>query len=113
MTSGGLFPAACVDYRQTFADALALSQYETASGGLLELSRRRTATHRPPPAKAVSTIHKAKGLSSEAVVLLPCDDKTFPNTAAARRKLYVALTRAVSSLTIVLPRTKVSPLFKV
>jgi hypothetical protein len=112
-TSGGLFAQASIDYRQTFADALALSEYETASDGLLELSRRRTAAHRPPPVKAVSTIHKAKGLSSEAVVLLPCDEKTFPNTAAARRKLYVALTRAVSSLTIVLPRTKVSPLFKV
>jgi DNA helicase-2/ATP-dependent DNA helicase PcrA len=65
-----------------------------------------------PPPKAISTIHKAKGLESKNVLLMPCDARHFGNTLAARLKLYVAMSRAMSSLTFVVSKTDPSPIFK-
>jgi superfamily I DNA/RNA helicase len=50
-----------------------------------------------PPAKAISIIHKAKGLECDAAILMLCDRSTFPENSASRW-LYVALGRAKSRL---------------
>ncbi|MDP2206612.1 MAG: ATP-binding domain-containing protein, partial [Alphaproteobacteria bacterium] len=65
------------------------------------------------PPKAISTIHKAKGLEFESVMLMPCDQRNFSHTRAARAKLYVAISRATSNLMVVLSRAQPSPLFKI
>ena len=57
-----------------------------------------------------STIHKAKGLECDGVIVMPCDAKTFPDTAEARCLLYVALSRAKRRLLLVVSPTAPSPL---
>jgi len=42
---------------------------------------------------AISTIHKAKDLECESVIVMPCDARTFPDKHDARCLLYVALSR--------------------
>ena len=101
-----------IDYSREFWDAVRLGQFNTADEGLAELARRRTSVRPLPPPKAISTIHKAKGLECAHVVLMPCDSKHFSNTLASRFKMYVAISRAMSSLTFVVSRTKQSPLIK-
>lgn len=66
-----------------------------------------------PAARAISTIHKAKGLECGSVVVMPCDAKTFPDKNDARCLLYVALSRAQKHLMLVLSRDNPSPLFKI
>ena len=46
-------------------------------------------------------------------MLLPCDRANFGGTKAARAKLYVALSRATTSLLLVVSKAKPSPLFKI
>ena len=60
------------------------------------IARRRTHARPKLPAKAISTIHKAKGLEFDNVMLLPCDRANFGHTKAARAKLCVAQPRYVS-----------------
>jgi superfamily I DNA/RNA helicase len=71
---------------------------------------QRTYSRPAPPAKAVSTIHKAKGLECDAVVVMPCDARTFPDSQEACCLLYVALSRAKSRLMLVVSRNAPSPL---
>jgi len=61
----------------------------------------------------VSTIHKAKGLECDSVVVMPCDAATFSGKNDARCLLYVALSRAKKRLMLVLSKDKPSPLFKI
>ena len=63
-----------------------------------------------PPDRAISTIHKAKGLECESVIVMPCDAKTFPDKPDARCLLYVAMSRARSRLLLVVSRENPSPL---
>ena len=65
-----------------------------------------------PPARAISTIHKAKGLECDSVIVMPCDAKTFPDKADARCLLYVALSRPKRRLALVMSKDNPSPLFK-
>ena len=65
------------------------------------------------PRRPISTIHKAKGLEFEHVMLLPCDAANFSNTRAARAKLYVALSRATSNMLLVVSPGQPSPLFMI
>jgi DNA helicase-2/ATP-dependent DNA helicase PcrA len=106
------FSDICLDHRREYFDAIALAEFDSPMDGLAELSHRRGARHPAPPAKSISTIHKAKGLECETVIVIPCDVVNFPDSPGARRKLYVAMSRATASLTLVVPRTNPSPLLR-
>lgn len=102
-----------IDHPKEFWEAARLGNFETAELGLAEITHRRTYTRPSPPVRAISTIHKAKGLECESVILLPVNADTFPDKEDARCLLYVALSRATHRLLLVLSRTNPSPLFVV
>jgi DNA helicase-2/ATP-dependent DNA helicase PcrA len=99
-----------LDCHHEFWDAVRLKEFENPSEGFAEISRRRSSMRQSVPAKALSTIHKAKGLECDNVLIIPCDADHFGDTHAARCNLYVAMSRASNSLTIVVSRKKPSPL---
>lgn len=99
------------DCEREFREASRLGSYPSPEEGLADITHRRTYSRPSPPARAISTIYKAKGLECESVILLPCDSKTFPDKPDARCLLYVALSRASHRLMIVLSRENPSPLF--
>jgi UvrD-like helicase C-terminal domain len=98
------------DLSKEFWEAVRLGDYESPDIGLAEITHRRTYTRPSPPARAISTIHKAKGLECESVILLPINADTFPDKEDARCLLYVALSRATHRLQLVLSRSNPSPL---
>ena len=99
-----------IDCPREFWDAIHLGQFDDATKGMAAISQRRTYNRPSPPAKTISTIHKAKGLECDDVVIMPCDAKHFSDTPAARSPLYVAMSRARRSLTIVVSSSNPSPL---
>lgn len=99
------------DNYSEFRDAILLGQFTDVEVGLKEIHRRRSFARPGPPERAISTIHKAKGLQCKNAIVLPCDGRRFDDTNYARCKLYVANSRARSSLTLVLSRRDPSPLF--
>lgn len=107
------FSAVRVHHAREFAEAVQLRRFEDANSGFAELARRRTHSRPRLPAKAISTIHKAKGLEFENVMVLPCDAANFSATKASRARLYVAISRATHSLMLVVSKANPSPLFKV
>lgn len=107
------FKDVCIDYTGELRDAIRLEGFTSAEEGLAEISRRRSFAHPMPPAKCISTIHKAKGLECDSALVIPCDAKHFSRTDYSRCKLYVALSRARRWLTLVVSRTSPSPLLKV
>ncbi len=102
-----------MDCYKEFWDAVRLGAFDDIDDGLTEITHRRTYSRPRPPDRAVSTIHKAKGLECGSVIVMPCDDKTFPDRFDARCLLYVALSRAKSRLMLVVSREKPSPLLAV
>ncbi|WP_128926453.1 ATP-binding domain-containing protein [Bradyrhizobium guangxiense] len=100
-----------LDCHREFWDAVRIGQFDNPADGLADLARRRAYARPQPPERAISTIHKAKGLECESVIVMPCDAKSFPDTAEARCLLYVALSRAKGELMLVLSPDKPSPLF--
>jgi DNA helicase-2/ATP-dependent DNA helicase PcrA len=104
------FDGAAVDHAVEYWDATRLGNFETADGGYTEITNRRAYSRPRPRPKAISTIHKAKGLQVESVILMPCDADTFPDRPDARCLLYVALSRATSRLMLVVSRDNPSPL---
>ncbi|MGI4878288.1 MAG: ATP-dependent helicase [Janthinobacterium lividum] len=100
-----------VHHSREFAEAIQLGRFEDPDDGFAEIARRRTHARPKFPKKAISTIHKAKGLEFESVMILPCDVDNFSNTKASRARLYVALSRATRSLMLVVSKAKPSPLF--
>ena len=100
------FKAVKIDCHREFWDAIRLAKFDTPDSGLAEITYRRTYARPQPPAKAISIIHTAKGLESDSVILLPCDNKTFPDKPDARCLLYVALSRARRRLMLVVSRDK-------
>lgn len=105
------FADVCVHHGREFAEAIQLGRFEDADDGFAEIARRRTHARPQLPMKAISTIHKAKGLEFENVMVLPCDSENYSNTKASRARLYVALSRATRSLMLVVSKAKPSPLF--
>ena len=105
------FEDIALDNRSEFRDAIRLGQFADADEAVKEIHRRRSFARPVPPDRAISTIHKAKGLQCENAFVLPCDRRRFGASDYARCKLYVALSRARRSLTLVLPRHDPSPLF--
>lgn len=99
------------DNFREFRDAIRLGDFSEVETGLAEITHHRTYARPKPPAKAISTIHKAKGLECDGVLLMPCDAKTFPDKEDSRCLLYVALSRAKKRLMLVLSRDNPSPLF--
>jgi hypothetical protein len=98
------------DCHREFWDAVNLGRYESAEIGLAEITHHRAYSRPKPPDRAISTIHKAKGMECESVIVMPCDSKTFPDKFDARCLLYVALSRAKSHLMLVISRNDQSPL---
>ena len=99
-----------IDCHREFWDAVRLGEFDDVETGLAQLSYRRTYSRPKPPDRAISTIHKAKGLECDSVIVMPCDAKTFPDNPDARCLLYVALSRATSRLMMVVSRNEPSPL---
>lgn len=106
----GTFADVETDCHKEFWDAVRLGEFETAEAGLAEITHRRTYSHPKPPERAISIIHKAKGLECDSVIVMPCDARTFPNKLDARCLLYVALSRAKSRLLLVVSPSKPSSL---
>jgi hypothetical protein len=104
------FKSVKIDYCREFWDAVRLGQFDDPDDGLAELSKCRTYSRCSLPAKAMSTVHKAKGFECKDVLIMPCDAKHFSNSQAARCRLYVAMSRAQCSLTFVISRKNPSPL---
>ena len=102
-----------VHHGREFAEAIQLGRFDDADDGFAEIARRRAHTRPQLPVKAISTIHKAKGLEFENVMVLPCDADNFSNTKASRARLYVALSRATRSLMLIVSKAKPSPLFNI
>jgi DNA helicase-2/ATP-dependent DNA helicase PcrA len=110
--TNSVFSDVKIDCSKEFWDAIHLGKFENIDTGLAEITHRRTYTRPKPPEKAISTIHKAKGLECESVILMPCDAKTFPDKPEVRCLLYVALSRATSRLMLVVSRNEPSPIFR-
>lgn len=109
-TSDQAFGQIEVDCHKEFWDAVRLGDFATIEAGLAEITHQRTYMRPKPPETAISTIHKAKGLECENVVIMPCDGNTFPDKWEARCLLYVAISRAKSRLMFVVSRNNPSPL---
>ena len=99
-----------IDCFREFWEATRVGQFEAMDVALREIARRRTFARPLPPARAISTIHKAKGLECDDVAILPCDAETFPDNHLSRCLLYVAISRARKRLLIVASRQRPSPL---
>jgi DNA helicase-2/ATP-dependent DNA helicase PcrA len=99
-----------LDALKEFHEATRIGSYATPDTALAEITHRRTYTRPSPPAKAISTIHKAKGLECDDVIIMPCDARSFPDDQISRRLLYVAMSRAKSRLMFVVPPGNPSPL---
>ena len=65
------------------------------------------------PARTVSTIHKSKGLEFDHVLIAYCGRNHFPDNEQARRRLYVAVSRATETLTLHVPNAAPSPLISI
>lgn len=109
--SADSFKVVEVDCYRELHDAVRLGEFEDSNLGLAELTHRRTYSRPKPPDRAISTIHKAKGLECGSVIVMPCTAKTFPDKTDARCLLYVALSRAKDKLMIVVSKKDPSPLF--
>jgi hypothetical protein len=102
-----------IDCRKEFWEAIRLGDFDTADSGFAEITHRRIYSRPKPPEKAISTIHKAKGLECDSVIVMPCDAKNLPDKPEARCLLYVALSRAKSRLMLVVSRRSPSPLLTI
>ena len=99
-----------IDCHKEFWDAVRLGGFEEADVGLAEITHHRSYSRPNPPDKAISTVHKAKGLECGSVVIMACDAKTFPDKPDTRCLLYVAISRAKDRLMLVVSRDNPSPL---
>jgi AAA domain/UvrD-like helicase C-terminal domain len=108
--SHGAFKKISLDYTHEFWDAVRLGSNTDLEHGLGQLFASQSRKLHAPPRKAISTIHKSKGLEAKNVLLLPCNANTFGEKH--RCLLYVALSRASHRLTLVVSRDKPSPLIE-
>jgi hypothetical protein len=106
------FAGVKIDHYRELADAIRIGDYDDCEQGLTEIARRRTYSRPAPPERCISTIHKAKGLECANVLLMPCDARHFPDNPSSRCLLYVAMSRATRTLTLVVSQSDPSPLFR-
>lgn len=99
-----------IDCHREFWEATCLGDFDSAENAFAEITHRRAYSRPKPPERAISTIHKAKGLECESVIVMPCDGRNFPDKEDARCLLYAALSRAKSHLMLVVSRNNPSPL---
>jgi len=99
-----------IDHQREFDDLIKLKGYSDPLTGFAEISKRRSRSYPKPPRKALSTVHKSKGLEAEHVFVFACDGRHFSETQVKRSLLYVALSRATESVTIIASRNNRSPL---
>jgi hypothetical protein len=99
-------------HRSELRDAIRLKAFSCPEEGYAEIARRRSHVLPKPPARALSTIHKAKGLECDNAVLIAGDKDQFGGSCYARCKLYVAISRAKKSLTVVVSPNNCSPLLR-
>lgn len=102
-----------IDAVKEFYEGCRLKDFTTADAGFAEISQRRTYSRPSPAPKAISTIHKAKGLECDRVIIAPCDAATFRDDQISRCLLYVAISRPMKRLMFVVPRVNPSPLILV
>lgn len=102
-----------IDLKREFWDIQRLANFADPSKGFAEISMRRTFSRPKPFSKSLATVHKAKGLECENVMVMHCNKSNFGDTIYGRCKLYVAISRAKSHLTLVIPRDDPSPLFQI
>jgi hypothetical protein len=102
-----------IDYPREYWEAIKIGDFEDPGEGYGEISRRRTFVRPQVPERSISTVHKAKGLESANVLVMPCDINHFPESEQGRRLLYVAISRATRTLTLVVPRNDPSPLLAI
>jgi hypothetical protein len=112
-TTEAAFADIQMDCHKEFWDAVRLGDFETVDVGFAEITHRRAYSRSKPPDRAISTVHKAKGLECDSVIVMPCDARTFPDKPDARCLLYVALSRARSRLQLVVSRDNPSPLLAI
>lgn len=113
ITTSDAFAAIKIDLRREYDEACQVVHYDNLEDGLVELHLRRSLLRYQPPLKSICTIHRAKGLETDSVLVVPCDVKHFKATDEKRRLLYVAISRATKSLALVVPESSPSPLFLV
>ena len=99
-----------IDCNREFWDAIRLDEFETVDEGLAEITHRRNYSRPRPPDRAISIIHKAKGLQCDSAIVMPCNGRTFPDKPIARCLLYVAISRARRRLMLVVSRQDPTPL---
>lgn len=109
--SGG-FSDVAIDFRREFHDAIRLGDIEDPLDGFAEITQRRSRGGIALPDKAISTVHKSKGLECENAMLVVTDRSQLSGTLYSRRRLYVALSRARHTLTLVLPSQNDIPLIE-
>lgn len=107
------FAAIKIDHSREYNDAIHFGRFDSPDEGLAEIVRRRAHSRAAIPSKAISTIQKAKGLEFPHVVVAACDRQHFGDTKAARARLYVALSRATESLTLLVSHTDPTPLLRI
>jgi len=100
-----------IDHPKEYHEAIQLADFSDMNSGHTEVTRRRAFVRPTPANKSISTIHKAKGLECERVLVMPCDKAHFGGKAQHRCLLYVALSRPVRRLGLVIPKDIPSPLF--
>lgn len=94
-------------------DAMQFADHDDAGACLAMLAQQRAHRASAMPHRAISTIHKSKGLETDQVLIVPMDAVTFPDNDAARCLLYVAISRAKAGITLVVPNDQPSPLLKI
>lgn len=110
IASDDAFCTVKIDLSREYHEAARLAAFDDADEGLAEITRRRTAMRSKMPTKFITNVHKAKGLEYRHVLVMPCDRTHFADTDDKRCLLYVALSRAKESLTLVVSPTDPSPL---
>ncbi len=73
--------SACQSRPLRAREAVRLGGHADPDAGFAEITNHRTHARPKPPPKAISTIHKAKGLECDGVIVMPCDAKTLSHVA--------------------------------
>ena len=92
----------------------ALARLQVLPGEPAVIALDRVVRHRKEagfiPQRCVSTIHKVKGQAFDHVIIPYCGRSSFPATVLGQRLLYVALSRARRTITVLIPAANPSPL---
>lgn len=102
-----------VDLWREFNEARRLHTHPEFESVVAQLTHQRTARVSQPPARALSSVHKSKGLETRQAIVIPCDTTHFADNEKNRCLLYVALSRSSERLFLVVPRNDPSPLLLV